>query len=67
MNFENSLQIFLAMRTLNLNWLNNLTEAEKQLPVMHPQLGGGVVQDIINIVAGHDLNHLGHLEIIAAT
>ena len=64
MNFEDSLQTFLALRTLNLNWLNNLSEAEKQLPIIHPELGTGVVQDLINIVAAHDLNHIGQLEII---
>ena len=64
MNFADSLQAFVAIRTLNLNWLNNLSEAEKQLPIIHPELGTGVVQDIINIVAAHDLNHLGQLEII---
>ncbi len=66
MDFADSLQIFLAMRKLNLNWLNNMTDTEKQLPIVHPQLGDGVVQDIINIVAGHDLNHMGHLEMIVA-
>lgn len=64
MNFADSLQTVLALRTLNLNWLNHLSEAEKQLPIIHPELGTGVVQDIINIVAAHDLNHLGQLEII---
>ena len=64
MNFADSLQTFLALRTLNLNWLNNLSEAEKQLSIIHPELGTGVVQDLINIVAAHDLNHIGQLEII---
>ena len=66
MNFADSLQAFVAMRTLNLNWLHNMSAAEKQLPLNHPQLGAGVVQDIINIVAGHDLNHLEQLALIAA-
>ncbi len=65
MNFADSLQTVLALRTLNLNWLNHLSEAEKQLPIIHPELGTGVVQDLINIVAAHDLNHIGQLEIIA--
>jgi uncharacterized damage-inducible protein DinB len=62
-----ALEAFLALRAWNLAFLRGLTAAERARTFTHPESGQITVQDLIERLAGHDLNHLPQLEAIAAS
>jgi len=55
------LAAYLALRNWNLALIQSLTPADLDLKVNHPEQGEGTVREILNIWAGHDLNHLQRL------
>ena len=60
-----ALKAFLALRGLNLIFYDRLTAQQLARPLHHPIVGDITVAWILRRIAGHDLHHLGHLQIIA--
>ena len=56
---------FMAMRRWNLALISCLEEADLARPALHPERGPEPVGSMIDMLAGHDLNHLAQLEQIA--
>jgi len=63
---EAALRSFLALRGWNLALFGRLRPEELAREAYHPERGPETVDVIIRMLAGHDLNHLGQLEKIAA-
>jgi hypothetical protein len=61
-----ALAAFCANRTWNLNWIKSLTPADLAKPVSHPERGELTLRQLLQITAGHDLNHLAQFEQVAA-
>jgi uncharacterized damage-inducible protein DinB len=57
-----ALATFVALRDWNLAFVNGLSEADKELPGMHPERGEMVLWTVVETIAGHDLHHLAGLE-----
>ena len=57
-----ALATFTALRAWNVAFVGGLTEADKQLPTVHPERGAMVLWTIVETMAGHDLHHLAKLE-----
>ena len=54
-----------ALRAWNLALIETLSEADKQRPVVHPEIGELRLWTLVEIAAGHDLHHLKALEKVA--
>jgi hypothetical protein len=63
---EQALQAVLALRRWNSILLDQLSPGEWERHVTHPERGELTFRILVEIMAGHDLNHLGQLEKIAA-
>jgi hypothetical protein len=61
-----ALRTFLALRAWNSTLLDQLTAADWGRALSHPELGELSFQTLIEITAGHDLNHLAQLEAVAS-
>jgi uncharacterized damage-inducible protein DinB len=61
-----ALAAFLALRRWNVAFLKTVPETEHAKPVTHPERGTMTVFGMLQTMAGHDLNHLAQLEILAA-
>ncbi len=61
-----ALSVFTALRQWNITLLRKALPAAAARPVSHPERGKMTFQTIVETMAGHDLNHLGQLERIAA-
>ena len=61
-----ALDVFAALRGWNLQLLRTVMPQAAPRPVTHPERGAMTFQTIIETMAGHDLNHLGQLQRIAA-
>ena len=59
---QQALETFSALRSWNLALIRSLTSEQLSKPVMHPERGQETVQGLIEINAGHDVNHLQRLE-----
>ena len=59
---EQALATFVTLRAWNLAFVGGLTEADKQLPAVHPERGEMVLWTIVETMAGHDLHHLAALK-----
>ena len=57
-----ALETFAVLRAWNVAFVGGLTEADKQLPAMHPERGEMVLWTIVETMAGHDTHHLMKLE-----
>jgi hypothetical protein len=57
-NPQESLQLFTALRKINLEMFGRLTPEEWQHGGMHPERGRITVESLARHVAGHDRNHL---------
>jgi hypothetical protein len=64
---EEALAVFSAIRKWNLRLLLTALPAAAKRPVTHPERGTMTFQTIVETMAGHDLNHLGQLERLAAS
>jgi hypothetical protein len=58
--------VFSALRRWNVAWLKTLPAEAFAIEVIHPERGKVTLQTLLNITAGHDLNHLQHFDLLAA-
>jgi len=63
---KTALATFLALRRLNLILYGRIPSDQRARPIAHPDLGEISIDWILRTLAGHDLHHLGHLQVIAA-
>jgi hypothetical protein len=63
---NHALDVFAALRGWNLQLLRTVMPQAAARPVTHPERGAMTFQTIIETMAGHDLNHIGQLQRIAA-
>jgi hypothetical protein len=63
---EDALSTFAALRNWNLSLIRSLSLDQLTRPVRHPERGAETLGTLIEISAGHDLNHLERLEAIAS-
>lgn len=61
-----ALEVFAALRGWNLRLLEGALPAAANRPVVHPERGAMTFMTIVETMAGHDLNHLGQLQRLAA-
>ena len=61
-----ALETFAALRRWNLALISKLTPEQMSKGVMHPERGQETFRGLIEISAGHDVNHLRQLEAAAA-
>jgi hypothetical protein len=61
-----ALRTFQAVRTWNCILLDRLTAEDWRRTLVHPQLGDLTFQTLVEVTAGHDLNHLSQLNEIAS-
>jgi hypothetical protein len=61
-----ALETFSALRMWNLDLLRTAGENVMEKPVSHPERGEMKFRDLIQVAAGHDLNHLQQLEKLAS-
>lgn len=62
---EQALSTFSALRNWNLSLVRSLTPEQLNKAVTHPERGQETIKTLIEIAAGHDLNHLQRLEAVA--
>jgi hypothetical protein len=63
---EQALATFGVLRSWNLALLRRLTPDQLAKPMTHPERGQETVKTLIEITAGHDINHLQRLKAIIA-
>ena len=61
-----ALATFSALRHWNLLFLRSVPAEAYSKAVSHPERGQGTFQVLLETAAGHDLNHLGQIDAIAA-
>ena len=61
-----ALEVFLALRRLNLMLYRRISPERRARPFPHPEMGEISIDWILCTLAGHDLHHLRHLQAIAA-
>jgi hypothetical protein len=62
---ETALAAFLALRNLNLVLYKRIPAVRRARPIPHPELGAISIDWILRTLAGHDLHHLRHFQMIA--
>ncbi len=60
-----AVEVFRSARTWNLELVRSLTPEQKARGAFHPERGEEPVGRMVSLIAGHDLNHLAQLELIA--
>ncbi len=60
-----ALAFFEAMRRMNLALFSSLTADERRRTFKHPERGEMRVEDILVMMAGHEVHHLAHFKTIA--
>ena len=55
---EAALAAFESMRAWNLALIETFSDADKQRPAHHPEIGDLTLWTLVQIAAGHDLHHL---------
>jgi uncharacterized damage-inducible protein DinB len=63
---QSALAVFTAVRDFNLKLIESLPPEAFSKPVSHPERGAMTFQSIVETMGGHDLNHIGQIEKIAA-
>jgi uncharacterized damage-inducible protein DinB len=66
MSGTQALDTFAVARAWNLAWLHTLPVETFSRSFVHPERGPMTLQTLVETMAGHDLNHLGQMEVIAA-
>lgn len=61
-----ALASFVALRNWTIAFLDTVPKSDYAKPVTHPEQGELTFQSLLEIMAGHDLNHLAQLESIGA-
>jgi len=56
-----ALSTFTALRGWNVSLLTTLTAAERSYMLSHPERGTFPLQELLELIAGHDLNHVTRL------
>jgi hypothetical protein len=59
-----ALAVFSSVRNWNLEFVRQAGQAALSKPNTHPERGAGTFGEIIETMAGHDLNHVKQLEAI---
>lgn len=59
---ESALGSYRALRRWNLALVRSLSKADLERRAVHPERGEETLGEIVRLLAGHDLNHLGQLE-----
>ena len=59
-----ALETFCSLRQFDLLLFASLSAEERATNLTNPERGPQTVNLLLEIMAGHDLNHLGHLESI---
>jgi len=62
-----ALAVFTVLRGWNLQLIGVALPEAAERPVTHPERGTMTFLTIVQTMAGHDLNHLGQLKILAAS
>jgi uncharacterized damage-inducible protein DinB len=60
-----AVEAFRSLRTWNLELVRSLSPEQAARGAFHPERGEEPVGRMISLIAGHDLNHLAQLELIA--
>jgi DinB family protein len=63
---ESALETFSAIRRWNVLLVRNTPRADFAKPVRHPERGEMLFKDVVETIAGHDLNHLQQFEQIVS-
>ena len=63
---QQALRVFSELRRWNLLLLQTVSPDDYAKPVRHPERGELTFQTLVEIMAGHDLNHLGQLQAVTA-
>lgn len=61
-----ALDTFTALRQWNLALIRTLSSEQMAKTVIHPERGQETLRGLIEVTAGHDINHLRQLEAVAA-
>jgi hypothetical protein len=61
-----ALEVFTALRGWNLLLIASALPSAAERPVTHPERGTMTFRNLVETMAGHDLNHLGQLQKIVA-
>lgn len=61
-----ALAAFCANRSWSIKWLQSLNADALAKPVSHPERGELTLHKLLQMTAGHDLNHLAQFEKVAA-
>ena len=61
-----ALAAFCANREWSVSWLKTLTPVALAKPVSHPERGELTLHKLLQMTAGHDLNHLAQFEKVKA-
>jgi hypothetical protein len=61
-----ALAAFCANRFWSVNWLRSLTADQLAKPLSHPERGELTLHQLLQVTAGHDLNHLRQFEQVVA-
>jgi len=56
-----ALSTYVTLRNWNMLLIQSLGADDLAAPYTHPELGTGIVRDLLEVIAGHDLNHLERL------
>lgn len=58
---EDSLKTFITIREANLRYLKGLPESSWNKYGMHSERGRETLRELVELVAGHDLNHIAQI------
>lgn len=61
-----ALETFRALRAYNVAMISSVLPAAAHKPLRHPERGDMTFQALVETMGGHDLNHLGQIENMAA-
>jgi uncharacterized damage-inducible protein DinB len=61
-DLASALAMFRAAREWNVKLIGALNEADWQREMTHPERGTMTFQNVVETMAGHDMNHLGQLQ-----
>jgi uncharacterized damage-inducible protein DinB len=61
-----ALEVFRALRQWNVKFIASQPAEVLQKAVTHPERGTMTVRTIVETMAGHDLNHLGQVAVLAS-
>ena len=62
-----AVELLRATRGWNMKLIGTLSQAELRREMTHPERGTMTFQNVLETMAGHDLNHLAQLQAVAGT